>query len=98
MLPPKRQVVLYTGLSDMQKKLYKAILTKNVAALGGDNSRSLVNVISALRKAVNHPYLFHGVEPEPFCEGDHLWQNSGKLHMLERLLPELKKRGQPADV
>lgn len=27
-----------------------------------------------LRKACSHPYLFDGVEPEPFEEGEHLVQ------------------------
>ena len=29
-----------------------------------------------LRKACSHPYLFDGVEPEPFEEGEHLIQVS----------------------
>ena len=27
-----------------------------------------------LRKACSHPYLFEGIEPEPFHEGEHLVQ------------------------
>ncbi len=42
-LPPKREVVLYTGLSKMQKQLYRVILTKNSSALGAANSRALVS-------------------------------------------------------
>lgn len=30
-----------------------------------------------LRKACSHPYLFDGVEPEPFEEGEHLVQVDG---------------------
>jgi len=29
-----------------------------------------------LRKACSHPYLFPGIEPEPFEEGEHLVQVS----------------------
>ena len=41
----------------------------------------------------NHPYLFDGAEPEPFEEGDHIWQNSGKLWLLDHLLPKLQQEG-----
>jgi len=46
-----------------------------------------------LRKCVNHPYLFDGVEPEPFELGEHLITTSGKLNVLDRLLPYLKRKG-----
>ena len=105
--------------------------------------RPQTNIISSLRKACNHPYLFQGAEPEPFSEGeshlvrsprlvfpsqlspllflslpacslsvsvslsvslclslslcfrpgDHLWENSGKFYVLDRLLPKLKQDG-----
>ncbi len=45
-----------------------------------------------LRKCVNHPYLFDGVEPEPFEMGEHLVQASGKLRVLDSLLAFLKVR------
>jgi hypothetical protein len=54
-----------------------------------------------LRKCVNHPYLFPSVEPEPFemgivaciemTPGKHLIDASGKLWLLDRLLPYLQK-------
>lgn len=46
-----------------------------------------------LRKACNHPYLFAGAEPEPFYEGSHLYENSGKLYVLHHILPRLKAEG-----
>lgn len=33
---------------------------------------SLVNIMMQLRKAIGHPYLFPGIEPEPFEIGEHL--------------------------
>ena len=45
-----------------------------------------------LRKCVNHPYLFPGMEPEPFITGEHLITSSGKLHILDRLLAYLKSK------
>ena len=37
-----------------------------------------MNILIQLRKCVNHPYLFDGVEPEPFELGEHLVEASGK--------------------
>ena len=38
-----------------------------------------MNILMQLRKCVNHPYLFDGVEPEPFELGEHLVTASGEL-------------------
>lgn len=38
-------------------------------------SLSVIQVIQ-LRKACSHPYLFPGIEPEPYEEGEHLVQVS----------------------
>lgn len=35
-------------------------------------SGRLVLQVIQLRKACSHPYLFDGVEPEPFQEGEHI--------------------------
>lgn len=49
------------------------------AAFGEAGSKtSLMNILVQLRKCVNHPYLFDGVEPEPFELGEHLVTASGK--------------------
>jgi SWI/SNF-related matrix-associated actin-dependent regulator of chromatin subfamily A member 5 len=40
-----------------------------------------------LRKCANHPYLFDGADPGPTDE--RLVEASGKLKMLDRLLPKL---------
>lgn len=42
-LPPKREVVLLAGLSSMQKKYYRLILSKNLVALGAQNARCMTN-------------------------------------------------------
>ncbi len=47
-----------------------------------------------LRKCCNHPYLFQGAEPgPPYLTGDHLVENSGKMVLLDKLLPKLQQRG-----
>lgn len=79
----------------IQKKYYKSILMKDADAFSGFNVRktSLLNTLMQLRKCINHPYLFDGVEPEPFKMGEHLVEASGKLQLLDAMLPFLKKRG-----
>ncbi|XP_068681305.1 chromodomain-helicase-DNA-binding protein 1-like isoform X2 [Montipora foliosa] len=95
-LPKKTEVLLYTGMSDLQKKYYKAILMKDLDAFDspvGTSKTRLLNILIQLRKCVNHPYLFDGVEPEPFHLGEHLINASGKLQAIDQLLIFLKERG-----
>ena len=92
-LPPKRECEVHVPLTPLQRKWYRAVLERNVAALGAANARGLVNVLAALRKCTNHPYLFAGAEPEPFVEGEHLVDASAKLKVADRLLKRLRARG-----
>ncbi|KAK2084139.1 Chromodomain-helicase-DNA-binding protein 1-like [Saguinus oedipus] len=94
-LPKKTEVVIYHGMSALQKKYYKAILMKDLDAFENETAKKvkLQNILSQLRKCVDHPYLFDGVEPEPFEVGDHLIEASGKLHLLDKLLAFLYSRG-----
>ncbi|XP_041267011.1 chromodomain-helicase-DNA-binding protein 1-like isoform X2 [Onychostruthus taczanowskii] len=94
-LPKKVEVVLYHGMSALQKKYYKAILTKDLDAFENDMGRkvTLQNVLIQLRKCVAHPYLFNGVEPEPFEIGDHIVEASGKMCLLDKLLSFLYAGG-----
>lgn len=60
-------------------------------ALGGPERSKLLNVLMQLRKVCNHPYLFDGAEEgPPFRDGPHLWESSGKMALLDKLLPKLK--------
>ncbi|XP_011806650.1 PREDICTED: chromodomain-helicase-DNA-binding protein 1-like isoform X6 [Colobus angolensis palliatus] len=94
-LPKKTEVVIYHGMSALQKKYYKAILMKDLDAFENETAKKvkLQNILSQLRKCVDHPYLFDGVEPEPFEVGDHLIEASGKLHLLDKLLAFLYSGG-----
>ncbi|KAK7843089.1 putative helicase chr10 [Quercus suber] len=81
-------------LLSLQKKVYLSILRKELPKLlalssGTSNHQSLQNIVIQLRKASSHPYLFPGIEPEPFEEGEHLVQASGKLMILDQLLQKL---------
>ncbi|XP_069744831.1 chromodomain-helicase-DNA-binding protein 1-like isoform X2 [Narcine bancroftii] len=94
-LPQKIDVVLFHGMSVLQKKYYKAILMKDLDAFENEMGKKarLMNILIQLRKCVGHPYLFDGVEPEPFEIGDHLIEASGKLDLLDKLLAFLHSRG-----
>lgn len=96
-LPPKREIKLYTGMTEMQTYWYRTTLSRDVAALnqlGGPEKTRLLNILMQLRKVCNHPYLFQGAEPgPPYFDGPHLWENSGKLLLLDKLLSKLKKNG-----
>ncbi|XP_011930830.1 PREDICTED: chromodomain-helicase-DNA-binding protein 1-like isoform X3 [Cercocebus atys] len=61
-LPKKTEVVIYHGMSALQKKYYKAILMKDLDAFENETAKKvkLQNILSQLRKCVDHPYLFDG--------------------------------------
>ncbi|XP_063112832.1 chromodomain-helicase-DNA-binding protein 1-like isoform X2 [Cavia porcellus] len=61
-LPKKTEVVIYHGMSPLQKKYYKAILMKDLDAFENEMAKKvkLQNILSQLRKCVDHPYLFDG--------------------------------------
>ena len=68
-MPPKEETLVPIELTREQKKLYRALLEKNVSALAGaglggrassdGGSTSLNNVFIQLRKLCNHPQLLH---------------------------------------
>ena len=94
-LPPKKEMILKVGMSEMQKEYYKRALQKDIQVVnsGGDRSR-LLNMVMQLRKCCNHPYLFQGAEPgPPFFTDEHLVENSGKMVLLDKLLKKLKEKG-----
>lgn len=94
-LPKKTELVVYHGMTALQKKYYKAILTKDPKAFGNEQGSKtrLLNILVQLRKCVIHPYLFDGVEPEPFVMGEHLVEASGKFCLLDSILSYLHKGG-----
>ena len=54
----------------------------------------MTNILMQLRKCADHPYLFKGVEPEPFVDGDHLINVSGKMIILQKLIEKVQERGE----
>ncbi|KAL3537043.1 hypothetical protein ACH5RR_000409 [Cinchona calisaya] len=97
-LPPLTEITVMAPLVSLQKKVYVSILRKELPKLlafasGASNTPSLRNIVIQLRKACSHPYLFPGIEPEPYEEGEHLVQASGKLVILDHLLKKLHESG-----
>ncbi|XP_054904484.1 chromodomain-helicase-DNA-binding protein 1-like isoform X2 [Poeciliopsis prolifica] len=94
-LPKKTELVVYHGMSALQKKHYKAILMRDYDAFVNEqgSKNRLLNIMVNLRKCVDHPYLFDGVESEPFQIGEHLIEASGKLCLLDSILAFLHKGG-----
>ncbi|XP_057525798.1 probable helicase CHR10 isoform X2 [Amaranthus tricolor] len=97
-LPPLTEITVMVPLVALQKSVYTSILRKELSRLlalasGTSNVQSLQNVVVQLRKACSHPYLFPGIEPEPYEEGEHLVQASGKLMILDQLLQKLHESG-----
>ncbi|XP_078063066.1 SWI/SNF-related matrix-associated actin-dependent regulator of chromatin subfamily A member 5-like, partial [Mustelus asterias] len=98
-LPPKKEVKMYVGLSKMQREWYTRILMKDIDILnssGKMDKMRLLNRLMQLRKCCNHPYLFDGAEPgPPYTTDTHLVVNSGKMVVLDKLLPKVKEQGSP---
>ncbi|XP_074272826.1 putative helicase CHR10 isoform X2 [Silene latifolia] len=97
-LPPLTEITMMVPLVPLQKSVYISILRKELPKLLAlasrtSNVQSLQNIVIQLRKACSHPYLFPGIEPEPYEEGEHLVQASGKLLILDQLLHKLHESG-----
>uniref|UniRef100_A0ABM5EL19 Chromodomain-helicase-DNA-binding protein 5 isoform X1 n=1 Tax=Pogona vitticeps TaxID=103695 RepID=A0ABM5EL19_9SAUR len=101
-MPAKTELIVRVELSQMQKKYYKLILTKNFEALnskGGGNQVSLLNIMMDLKKCCNHPYLFPvaaveaPVLPNGSYDGSSLVKSSGKLMLLQKMLKKLRDGG-----
>eukprot|EP00727_Mastigamoeba_balamuthi_P011170 m51a1_g6676 putative myb domain-containing protein (1645) ;mRNA; f:210997-220030 len=101
-LPPKKEIKLFVGLSAMQKEWYKKALMRDVEVIYATPGSAavkkrvrLLNVVMQLRKVCNHPYLFEGAEQGHADgeTGDDIITNSGKMVVLDKLLPKLQAQG-----
>jgi len=101
-MPSKSEFIVRVELSPVQKKYYRAILTKNFDALnvkGGGGQVSLLNIVMELKKCSNHPYLLpagHFEAPRTAnlaYEGTALIKACGKLDLLSKMLKKLKDQG-----
>ncbi|CAF1127460.1 unnamed protein product, partial [Didymodactylos carnosus] len=101
-MPSKSEFIVRVELSPVQKKYYRAILTKNFDALnvkGGGGQVSLLNIVMELKKCSNHPYLLPAGHfdapraPNLAYEGNALIKACGKLDLLSKMLKKLKDQG-----
>jgi SWI/SNF-related matrix-associated actin-dependent regulator of chromatin subfamily A member 5 len=95
-LPPKHETILFTGMSAMQKKLYRDILIRDIDAIQGTSGSrtAILNIVMQLRKCAGHPYLFPGVEDRTLPPlGEHLVENCGKMVLLDKLLKRMRELG-----
>eukprot|EP01029_Cantina_marsupialis_P023422 TRINITY_DN583_c0_g3_i1.p1 TRINITY_DN583_c0_g3~~TRINITY_DN583_c0_g3_i1.p1 ORF type:complete len:989 (+),score=332.84 TRINITY_DN583_c0_g3_i1:288-3254(+) len=88
-LPKKKELVIRCEMSPLQKFLYETIAKDGMVKLKG-RSRSLKNILMQLRKTCNHPYLF---EEYILGYGENLIRASGKVELLNRILPKMKRTG-----
>jgi superfamily II DNA or RNA helicase len=103
-LPPKVEYVVRCELSAWQRLQYTQVqrygcvptdpeeVAASGAAAGDGTKRALNNLLTQLRKVVNHPFLLCGSH----AVDDSLWRSSGKFELLDRLLPKLKATGHRA--
>lgn len=102
-MPPKKEVVVYSGLSALQRgygeMIDKGVLRNQLIAQGIEGGRTLSQTNNQMnhRKNVNHPFLFG--EPMDPASGapigtahPHLLvKASGKFALLDRMLQKLFK-------
>jgi len=100
-MPPKKEVVVYAGMSKLQRgyhaNIERGILRTELmkAGIPEANMISQVNTQMNHRKNSNHPFLFG--EPIDASTGQHvgtahpqlLVRASGKFHLLDRMLSRL---------
>ncbi|EIN12993.1 SNF2 family DNA-dependent ATPase [Punctularia strigosozonata HHB-11173 SS5] len=98
-LLPKKEINIYVGLTDMQRKWYRSVLEKDIDAVNSltgkkEGKTRLMNMVMQLRKVTCHPYLFDGAEPgPPYTTDEHLIENCGKMVILDKLLKSMKEKG-----
>uniref|UniRef100_A0A8C3CXQ0 Proliferation-associated SNF2-like protein n=1 Tax=Cairina moschata TaxID=8855 RepID=A0A8C3CXQ0_CAIMO len=84
-------------ISKMQEEVEKERPVVEVSMpMDSEVNLKLQNIMMLLRKCCNHPYLIeYPLDPatQQFKVDEDLVKNSGKFLLLDRMLPELKKRG-----
>ncbi len=103
-IPPKEETIIDVELTVLQKKYYRAIYERNAkflrTGLTVSNMPRLINIVAELRKCCNHPWLVSGTEekevPRGASDADYMAltvQASGKMVLLDKLLPKLREEG-----
>lgn len=108
-VPPKEETIIEVELTVLQKTYYRALYEKNLRFLHRNKKKaldgpSISNLAVQLRKCCNHPFLLRGCEDDARkaegvdaadrkAEADFLVRASGKLVLLDKLLPRLQEGG-----
>lgn len=108
-LAPKEETIVEVELTNIQKKYYRGILEQNFSFLqkgtSAANIPNLMNTMMELRKCCIHPYLLNGAEEQiqyewKISHGDdrdcyykNIVNASGKMVLIDKLLPKLKANG-----
>ncbi|KAL3921465.1 MAG: hypothetical protein SGILL_002733 [Bacillariaceae sp.] len=104
-MPPKKEVVVYSGMSRLQQGyaslIEKGVLRDELIKQGIEDGKTLsqTNKMMNHRKNVNHPFIFG--EPMDPASGVHIGTShpqllvraSGKFALLDRMLDRLHKDG-----
>ena len=100
-MPPKKEIVVYAGLTKLQKGysdlIEKGVLRDELIRQGIEQGRSLsqINKLMNHRKNVNHPFLFgepidhNSGQPLGTIHPHLLVRASGKFSLLDRMLSRL---------
>ena len=105
-IPPKEETLIQVELTLLQKQYYRAVYEKNRSFLykgcESGNVPHLLNIVMQLRKVCSHPFLLPGVEDKENAESGAttseellktLVAASGKLVLIDKLLPKLQRTG-----
>lgn len=108
-LAPKEETIVEVELTNIQKKYYRGILEQNFSFLqkgtSAANIPNLMNTMMELRKCCIHPYLLNGAEDQiqyeyrishgedRDCYYKNIVNASGKMVLIDKLLPKLKANG-----
>ena len=90
-LPDKVEKVIKCELSSWQTRMYRRVLENQgiYTSKGRPGIQNLNNDLVQLRKICNHPYMFYDID----SIDEKTISASGKVHMLDRILPKLKAAG-----
>jgi len=99
----KEETIIECNMTKHQKQFYRAILESNAGFLS--HGSNLINIAMELRKVCIHPFLIKGAEDRILNEYgpdamnstslvlDAMIRSSGKMILIDKLLPKLKADG-----
>ena len=97
----KEETIIDCTMTKTQKQFYRAVLEMNAMFLA--SGTNLTNIAMEMRKVCLHPYLIKGAEEKILAERgtnlspadqlDCMIRASGKMILLDKLLPKLKADG-----